>query len=423
MTEQSQWVSPSLARSSYAGGGALRVAPVVWALVVASVARVTVFLYKRPTSEFAEVNPTAFVAMGLTLAGLAAVALAPATRRVWPRVRSSSFGLLFAYYGFCLASALWSANAGFSAYRAVEALVQISLVTLGVYYARDLISAERLFLLVSVAMVTMSVVGRLRLYSFELSARSLHSNQYPVIAAAAALYCLGEFLRAEPDAARRRRLRNWGIAFGLLAIMGTSAGTMVAIVCGLFTVGILQRFDRRILVLGACALIVILYFSGISREFWWDVLFRGKEYEDVVDLSGRRGLFEAYLEAAREKPILGYGFAVGARIGDRFGTVATTHAHNGFLEMLLGGGIVGVFLGLRWLVRLLREVLRSIAGRSVGGVGFAAAFVVLSVNNLSITAYGGAWSPSLTQLALLLAMFCFFIRGAQPTEGARAGPR
>ncbi len=419
MTQQFRVLQPTLSRASRAGWGSLRASPALWALALAAIARVTLFSYKRPVSEFAEVNPTAFLAIFLTVAGGAAVALAPALARAGSRVRSCSFGLLFVYYGFCFASALWSEYPGFSAFRAVEALVQASLVTLGVYYARNLISAERLFLVMSMAISLMSVVGRLRFYSFELSTRSLHSNQYPVIAATAALYCLGEYLSGDPSGGedRLRRLRNWGIAFAILAVIGSSAGTMVAIVAGLFALGILQRLDRRLMILAAAALLAIVYSFGVSRDFWWDVLFRGKEYEDVVQFSGRRSLFEAYLEASSDRPVLGYGFAVGARIGDRFGTVATTHAHNGFLEMLLGGGLVGLALGLRWLYRLLGESIRALRRRPLGVVGFVGAFVVQSVNNLSITTYGGAWNVALTQVAILVAMFCFFIHEAPAAAG------
>jgi O-antigen ligase len=401
--------------------GVFRFSWLLTAVMAAMIARVTLFAYKRPTDEFAAVNLSAWLAIILTATGLLLFFIAPPRNRILRAIRRTSLFYFVTYYLVALLSAAWSVLPLFSGYRGTEVLSQILVAPLVLYYSRSFERAEKFLLHFSLAASVMSLLGTWRLTGVALGHQALHSNVYPAVTGAICVYCLGESVRA--GAQRKRWLRKWALVFGCLTLAGTSSGSMIATATGVLIIGFFERMDKRVLWAGAVAVLIVLGAGGVLRDFWWEMFFAQKEVEKVASLSGRRHLFEAYVEAVKERPIYGHGFAVVSRIGNRYGTVATTSAHNGFFEMILGAGVIGLFLGLAWLISLARELVAAMRHRMPGAVGVSGALVVFSVNNLTISAYGGAWNVVVTHVALVISLFVLYVRLPVSRRLAPAGGR
>lgn len=104
--------------------------------------------------------------------------------------------------------------------------------------------------------------------------------------------------------------------------------------------------------------------SGIMK-----VAGRGQSAQSLASLNDRTRVWQASLEAISKRPLLGYGYSVGARGAIRdywhYAHWIPPHAHNEFLEITLDGGIIAlaILLVLYGLVfwKAMRAVNRSIA--------------------------------------------------------------
>jgi exopolysaccharide production protein ExoQ len=124
------------------------------------------------------------------------------------------------------------------------------------------------------------------------------------------------------------------------------------------------------------------------------VIFFAVEYIDEIflalgrtsSLSGRIPLWRIVIEEIAARPIRGYGFAAfwtsweGQRVSDTVSwDVAVPHAHNGFLEVTLGLGLVGVTLLLLSIGQGFRGGLRIARDRGEIENAWPLLFIVYSV--------------------------------------------
>lgn len=402
-------------------GRTLRLPPILWVILVAMLARVTVFSYKRPTSEFASVNLSATVAIVLTLLSLVLVVAAPAAPRFLGGLKRASFRFLFGYYAVCVVSFVWSLLPRFSAYRGLEALSQILVAALALYYTRNFERSERALLRFSALAAGLALFGVAKRHLAALTLDGLHNTLYPLISAAALAYCFGEYLGA--CGPRRTSLRRWGFLFGPLILLGTSSGAMVASVAGLSVAGLAQKVDKRVPIAFMLVGALLLLSTGSLTDFAQKVMFPGKSEQQIENLSGRKRMFVVYVEAILDQPVLGYGFGTLARVGSRFGSQDVRSAHNGYFEVALGTGAVGGAFFLAWLFLLGREMRAALRHRPPGAVGSIAAMTALAVNNLTTPAFGGPWFGSLTIVALFLAHFALWVQPGVVRSGRLQGDR
>ena len=231
---------------------------------------------------------------------------------------------------------------------------------------------------------------------------------YSTIAAMASIYCLGESFSA--DIERKKYLYRYMIIFIFITLLGTSAGSNIAFLVGFSVVGVMQKSHKRyIYILIVICALLILYVSGSLHSFWWDIMLYGKTEDSLIQLGGRRSMWNIYWELIKQKPILGHGFGVISRLGDKFGTVSTTSAHNGIIEIMLGTGMTGITVMALWLVKLFKDIAVTIRANSKGAIGSTGAFIVASANNMTMPVYGGIWSPVVTAFLVFYALFILFV--------------
>ena len=124
-------------------------------------------------------------------------------------------------------------------------------------------------------------------------------------------------------------------------------------------------------------------------------------------MTGRTGVWYDIVDAWSRRPVQGFGFMAawfdeGLRAALRARGRNLWEAHNGYLEVLVGGGLVAVVaLGVViWFV--IRALRRSIAARSPYAPWFAAAVMFVAVVNLGETNIGANRVPWMILVAVSL---------------------
>jgi O-antigen ligase len=151
----------------------------------------------------------------------------------------------------------------------------------------------------------------------------------------------------------------------LLFVLGMTQSRTGWIVCSIYLVAMcvlkcLGRFkarDSRILAIAG-----VVVFTGVAILVFQNVAgLLGLLGRDLT-FSGRTNIWQAVLEAIMQRPLLGYGYAAfwNGLQGQSANVIlalgwAVPHAHNGFLEVWLQLGLVGLSLLIATLVVAIRD--------------------------------------------------------------------
>jgi exopolysaccharide production protein ExoQ len=170
------------------------------------------------------------------------------------------------------------------------------------------------------------------------------------------------------------------------------ACTIVAI--GIFVVGrqpAIENKPQRILYLGiGCAALfaIMEYAFGVKDSI---IFMLGRN----PDLTGRHQIWENYLALVRN-PIVGYGyesFYLSVQLQDVTEQIRSTH--NGYLEMYLNLGIIGVLFVLGWILSGLRKVHRQLGTdypAAMLRLGFIAVVTLYSWTEATFAGVSNMWS-------------------------------
>jgi O-antigen ligase len=139
-------------------------------------------------------------------------------------------------------------------------------------------------------------------------------------------------------------------------------------------------------------------------------------------LTGRTGLWEAGSELVMAKPFAGYG--LGSDTLSLGVLHRATNFHNGFLELTIQGGLIGMAWLVLWFAKAFRELMIG-SGRKQDARAAVGAILVFSlIHNLAESSFAMARSP--VWLALLVSVMVAFrsrqLRGTRPTV-SESGPR
>jgi len=387
----------------------------LWLLLLLALMRTTVLVRRRDTAEFAAVDVSATFAIVIVAGMLVLLVVHPRARRSLLRLRESSAAILLGYFAYGALSAAWSEVPTFTLFRAGEIIAILGALVVLMDGFEDWRKAERAMLGVLMAVTVFGFLQRVITAGISIS--GLHTNVYTVTAGMGFLYALGESLRA--DEGRRRALRRWAAAFIFFAIVGTSAGSNIGIAVGMLILLPFLSRSKVVVIPGALACVAVVVIMGTSEEIVSTTLLSGRSIEEAQTLTGRMYLWTAYWEAFLQRPIVGQGYAIVARLGDQFGTVATTNAHNGFIEALAGLGAVGFGLLLYYSVRLFLECLRASRLYIAGGLGCFAAIVMMQVNNNSKSILGGGYDPTIIGVFAVIAfLHVFTVRATAAKKAA-----
>ena len=122
-------------------------------------------------------------------------------------------------------------------------------------------------------------------------------------------------------------------------------------------------------------------------------------------MTGRTGVWYDIVDAWSRRPVQGFGFMAawfdrGLRDALRARGRDLWEAHNGYLEVLVGGGIIAGLALIVVGVIVLRALRRSIASRSAFTPWFVAAVMYVAIVNLGETNIGANRVPWLILVAV-----------------------
>lgn len=135
--------------------------------------------------------------------------------------------------------------------------------------------------------------------------------------------------------------------------------------------------------------------------------------------TGRTSLWETAFRAISDRPFVGWSFDALFSMSDRY-AVRASHLHNGYLELLVSGGLLGGAFVAAMIAQILARLLPVLRSNSWEGVSLGILLLLLLLHNLA--------EPSLAKVPTLLwvvftLLFTFLAmpRGSARQERAAGG--
>lgn len=389
--------------------------------VIALVLRNTLLMRKRDVTEFAAVDAAvyfdlcAMVVIGLGLLGSSAL-LMNFFRRRW----ASSSGLLLAFVGLSLASAYWSVNPSYSFVRAAQMALSMLAMLVVFSLVQRVQRAEQHFLLTAFGVLILSLLGHIISNDSRLTLGGLHANSYPCSAAMICCYCAGEFWSAFGH--RRTILLLAGCAACAGTFLGTSAGSSIALACGVLAT-VFASLRSRLVLLGflvsTAVGFAILAKSPEVIVRLQPVLFPFKDVEQVESMSGRAAIWDQAYQMGMQRPWFGHGYAAAVRQGE----LPVNSEHNVVLAVFASLGLAGVILFGLWLALLAWECTCAVSASIPLSRGCLGAVVAGMVNSLSAPFLGVIYTPAIVIFACVVGVHAVWVLPSITASTAMSRPR
>lgn len=224
-----------------------------------------------------------------------------------------------------------------------------------------------------------------------------HNNVLASLAGMLAGFSLATALMTEAT----RHRKAWMTAFALFSLAVVLASGRQGVVIWVAVVGLTLFVLRR-----SAFLLVLLPVSMVALSQVWGTVWRAINRNALYDLrtlTGRLDWWLAAIDTWWQHPWTGYGFGAGGRfVALSSIEVRTSNVHNGYLEALIGVGLLGfipfcviIAQGVKWSIQQLR------AHRDVR----YAVLMLATAIHTSVDIGFGAWlKPDLIILACLAAL-------------------
>ncbi|MBR6075164.1 MAG: O-antigen ligase family protein [Victivallales bacterium] len=323
----------------------------------------------------------------------------------WKRLWHGTIKCWFSYYMFAFVTILWrirGSSALYICYRAGTMLILSAYIYMIFMKFRTALSAFRGLLNFSAALTLLLLIGNIR-------SGTLHTNTYSVCAAVTACLSLCAY-RTNLLPLSKMKYYIFGGLFCLL--LGTSSASNVSFACALifiFSFDRNNRFHISFFLLTIISLAAAYYFG---KRIIFKILFPHKSVRNVTSISGRLYLWSGYIDIWLQRPLQGWGFAVGERAGKSFGFMYALSAHNGYISILINTGLIGLSFWLVLFKRLIKSLLVQIFFESPYASAIASAFIVIAINNNSVPIIGSNWGPLSTLAFCVLAFWNIWCENA-----------
>jgi len=118
-------------------------------------------------------------------------------------------------------------------------------------------------------------------------------------------------------------------------------------------------------------------------------------------LTGRSDIWAALVPYAMNKPILGFGY--GGFWTDAMRQISSSHAHNGYLDIILNLGFVGLILFSMFLLSCCRKAKKVMAQDFDWGALWVCFLIMAVVHNIAESSFVGL-TGSMTSVILFLSV-------------------
>jgi len=350
------------------------------------------------------------------LAGIALAIAGPILINRLRKPRSIGYKAISAiviYLGVALVSTLYSAAplvTGAKIFEMVAGLAAVLAVAYGPDAKRRLEDTLTLVLVSQLALLAVGVIGFFLMPElfgpFEtrpgfVSLRTLappfmHSNAVSSASALVATYALARLFAARSG----RALWIAGFAISALALVLSSGRQGVAM--ALVGVGLVLWVERRRLLAFLIGPAAVLLFIANQQQII--VALSRDRPSNWISLSGRLPWWEAAITAWERHPWTGWGYATGGRFValQSIGSDVVSSVHSGFLEVLVGVGILGAIPFLYALGRVVVWAVKKLAARS--DTAIAVLIVPLIIRTAVSPGFGGWLNVEFVLFALLAAL-------------------
>jgi O-antigen ligase len=224
----------------------------------------------------------------------------------------------------------------------------------------------------------------------------LHSNAVSATSALVATFALARVMKGGSGR------RSWAAALiiSIVALVLSSGRQGVAM--ALVGVGLVLWVERRRLLAFFIGPAVIITFLTYREEII-EALSRDRP-SNWVSLTGRLPWWEAAISASAVHPWTGWGYASGGRFValESIDSGAVSSVHSGFLEVLVGVGIIGSIPFLFALGRILIWALRQMSAKA--DTAIAVLIFPLILRTAVSPGFGGWLNVEFVLFALLAAI-------------------
>jgi O-antigen ligase len=368
------------------------------------------------SSEAEEVLREPLVFERVLRGGLAALALLIVAPILLERIRSYTPGRramtgLLAYLAVALVSTVFSAAPLVTAAKVGElsaGLAPVVAIALGPHPGERLRNTLLLVIGLVSSLLAVAVVGFVLLPSVfkvlqtrpgflmeeTLVAPFFHSNTLSAFGATIAVFAIARLLM---DRDHRRLWIAIG-AVGLLSVVLASGrqGVLMA----LAGMAVVLWSTRRTLFLGVLAPAAIVAGSAYRNSLF--EIFARDRPQSVSNFSGRLYWWEAAVEAWTAHPWTGWGYGAGGRFVAlaSIGRGSTSNVHSGYVEALVGVGILGLVCLLYAFFEVVVWSIRNLRTETA----LATLIVPLALRTGVSPGFGGWLSVEFVLFALLVAM-------------------
>lgn len=365
----------------------------LWLLLFTMVFRVTFLIRQRGGTDYAVVDAYNLVNIVCTFA--IAVVLTVKLQEVVFAVRKGGLAIwcIVCYYLICVGSGFWSVSPEFSTFRAFEFIFFFLAVMILVRKRDCFLKAEQLVLLSLNSLLLMQILSRI------IVRIGANSTSLSMTGAILFAYSFGEVRFA---ARQRKFLLRVSLLMGFFGVFwGSSTGSNIALLVGGLVLILASPSHMRFLFLVAPALLLVKDWDRLLM-----IVTADKSLDDIKNLSHRANAWRVCLEIFLQRPLLGHGFG----LATRHQLSSLLHAHNGYLEMLLGVGILGASVLIFGCIVILRDLGFAIKNRPNGSLGCFISIIVYLVNNFTQPGLGYIWTVPNVGFAFILAMFIYHVK-------------
>lgn len=355
----------------------------------------------------------------LALAALAVLApLFLPNARLSLAIRRKRYGMLGLGLYFCVAamSTLWSASVLNTAGKVLEVAVAFGLVWVLVVREDAVDALKRTIkfvLFLETCLIAVAIAGFLlvpSVFSDNLTRPGFFfrgtmiapfggPNGFSAVGAMLGAFSLASYFQTPKGQPRG----HWVALLVLGSVSTTLSSGRQGVLIWLVGISIIMIIFRRELFLLFVAPLAV----GMIMLNWdivWGIVSRDQVSGSLNTLTGRTTLWAAGMDAFGQRPITGWGFGAGSRFVAlrSIGKDYLTHIHNGFIEALIGVGLLGFIPFIYVVIRTLGWSIRHLQRRI--DVQYAILAIPLVLQNMFGLGFGAWFNTNLMMFALLVGL-------------------